>query len=23
MASFSPLVAILNQNKLTGPDYVD
>nr|XP_023920003.1 uncharacterized protein LOC112031546 [Quercus suber] len=23
MASFSPLVAILNQNKLTGPNYVD
>ena len=23
MASFSPLVAILNQNKLTGSNYVD
>ena len=23
MASFSPLVAILNQNKLTSPNYVD
>ena len=23
MASFSPLIAILNQNKLTGPNYVD
>ena len=23
MASFSPLVAFLNQNKLTGPNFVD